>query len=133
MVDPQRSRVPTSFSLSAPDQPQFSTIPAASLTGSNERDAALTSGNKPLPGHPRGTRAESQDPQTQGPDLLGATERVEGQREAEVPQSPRPAGTTLSALWPQTPHRDSEIFEEGTQNPKLPKCGAQGRGPIVFV
>ena len=43
-VGHQRPRAPTSSSLSAPGQPQFSTILAANLTGSNERNAAVTTG-----------------------------------------------------------------------------------------
>lgn len=84
----QSPRAPTSSSLSAPGQPQFSTILAANLTGSNERNAAVTSRCQLLPGHPQGARAESQDPQTQGPDLLRAADRVEAQRETEVPPKP---------------------------------------------
>ena len=88
-VGHQRPRAPTSSSLSAPGQPQFSTVLAANLTGSNERNAAVTSRCQLLPGHPQGARAESQDPQTQGPDLLRTADRVEAQGETEVPQSPR--------------------------------------------
>ena len=134
-VGHQRPRAPTSSSLSAPGQPQFSTILAANLTGSNERNAAVTTRGQLLPGHPQGVRAESQDPQTQGPDVLRAADRVEAQRETEVPQSPRPESrqpcwhNTVSLLA-QTPQGDSEIFEEDTPTQSSLSVGHGAEGQL---